>query len=124
MPQCCCEIGRADAEQLLSGIERVAVLGREGTGGGHALDIGEQQAAGRQRNDPFDIAQPQTRTSQGRQAGGNIARRRHALRRQPQQRCRGDRQCDDAERDRLAGQQALAEYDQQDRDTSDGENED
>jgi hypothetical protein len=47
MPQGRAQVGGADAEELLARIEVVTMLGREGASRGHALDIGEQQAAGR-----------------------------------------------------------------------------
>ena len=50
------EIGRADAEKLLPGIESVAMLCGESAGGGYAFDIGQQQAAGRQRKDSLNVA--------------------------------------------------------------------
>ncbi len=81
-----CEIGRTDAQKFLPGIQRVSMLCSEGAGGGHALDIGQQQATRGQRNDPLDIAQPQRRACQGGQACRNFSCRWHPKRRQPQQR--------------------------------------
>ena len=117
------EIGRADAEKLLPGVQSISVLRSEGAGGRYAFDIGQQQAAGGQRNNSLDIAQPQRRACQGGQARRNFSCRRHPERRKPKQRCSNDRQRDNAERDRLSGQQAFAEHEQPDRDDADGENE-
>ena len=58
------EVRRADAKKLLTRIQDISVLGRESAGRGHAFDIGEQQASGRQRNNPLDILQPQRRALQ------------------------------------------------------------
>ena len=117
------EIGRADAEKLLPGIERVSVLCSEGAGGGYAFDIGQQQAAGSQGNDSLDVAHPERRACKRGQARRNFSGRRHAKRRQPQQRCSGDRQRDNSKRDRLSRQQAFAKHDEHDRDNPDDENE-
>ena len=98
------------------------MLGGEGPGGGHALDIGQQQAARGQRNNSLDIAQPQRGTGQRGQAGRDLSRHGHPERRQPEQRGNGNRQRDNAERDRLSRQQPLTVDDQQDRDDADGAN--
>ena len=116
------EIGRADAEKLLPRIESVTVLGGEGAGSGYSFDISQQQAAGRQRNDSLDVAQPESRACKAGQARRNFSCCRHPQRRKPQNGRGNDRQRDDAKRDRSSGQQSFAEYDQPDRDNPDGEN--
>ena len=52
------EICSPKAEKLLSGINCIAVFGCEGSCGGDAFDIRQQQATGRQWNDAIDIPQP------------------------------------------------------------------
>ena len=59
------EIGRADAEEFLPCIHRVAVLGGKGARGGDTFNIGEQQASSRQWHDALDIAQTKRRAIQG-----------------------------------------------------------
>ena len=92
----------------------------EGAGGRDAFDIGEQQASGGQRNNAFDIAQPQRRAFQGGQASRNVPGDWHPKRGKPKHGGGDDRQCNDAERDGLAWQQAFAEHQQHDRDDADG----
>jgi len=75
------EIGCADSEKLLPWIEGVSVLCSEGASSRDAFDVGQQQATSGQRNDSLDIAQSQSWTSQGRQAGRDFSRRGHAERR-------------------------------------------
>ena len=104
------EICRADTEELLSRIESISVLGREGAGGRDAFDIGEQQASGGERNNSLDITQPQRRTFQGGQAGRDLSRDRHPERGKAEQGRRDDRQCNDAERDRFSRQHPFAEH--------------
>ena len=99
------------------------MLRREGAGGGYALDIGQQQAAGGQRNDPLDITQPEGWACQGGQARRYFPRHRHPKRREPQRGGGNDRQRDNPKRDRFSRQQAFAEYDERDRDDPDDENE-
>ena len=99
------------------------MLGREGASGGYALDIGQQQAAGGQRNDPFDVTQPEGWACQGGQARRNFSRYRHPKRRKPERGGGNDRQRDNPKRDRSSRQQAFAEYDEHDRDDPDDENE-
>ena len=114
------EICRTDAEKLLPRVDMISVLCREGAAGRDAFDIGEQQAAGGQRHNAFDIAQPQRRAFQGGQAGRNIPGDRHAERGKPKHGGGDDRQGNNAERNGLSWQQALAEHQQHDRDDADG----
>ena len=97
----------------------ISVLCREGAGRRDAFDIGEQQATGGQRHNAFDITQPQRRAFQGGQASGNISRDRHPKRGKPKHGSGDDRQRHNAERNRFAWQQALAEHQQHDRDEAD-----
>ena len=53
------EIGRADPEEFLPRVDRIAVPGGEAARGRDALHIGEQQASRRERDDSLDIAQAQ-----------------------------------------------------------------
>ena len=62
------EIRRPEAEKFLSRIDCIAMLGCEGSRGRDTFDIREQQAAGGQWNDAFDITQPQGRALQSRQS--------------------------------------------------------
>ena len=100
------------------------MLGGEGTGGGYAFDIGEQQAAGGQRHNALDIAQPQRGQlpASGKPAGISPVTGTPSAGSPSSD--AANRQRDNAERDRLPRQQALAEDEQQDRDDSDGQNED
>jgi hypothetical protein len=85
MPQRRREICRAEAEKLLPRIDMISMLCREGAASRDAFDIGQQQAAGGQRHNAFDITQPQRRAFQGGQASGNISRNGHAKRGEPKQ---------------------------------------
>ena len=108
MAERCCEVGGAEPKQLLARIERIAVLRRKAARRRNALDIGEQQTACGKRDDPLHVAQPQRRAGEARQAARNVARDRNAVRRQAENRCHHDGQCDDGERHRPPGQQPLA----------------
>ena len=46
LPHRCCEVGCPDPQKLLPGIEGISVFGSEGAGGGDALNIRQQHAAG------------------------------------------------------------------------------
>ena len=113
------EIGRAEPKQLLAGIERVSVLLRERAGGRHPLDIAEQQTSGGERDDAFHVAQPQRRPREAGQAGRNISRCRDTQRGEAQHGGSENRDRDDGERNRLAGQPAFAQQEQRDRDEAD-----
>ncbi len=55
------EIGCADAQKVLPGIQRVSVLRCEGAAGRYAFDIGQEQTAGGQRHYSLHITQSEGR---------------------------------------------------------------
>ena len=116
------EIGGTDAEKLLPSIQRIPVLCREGAGGRHAFDVGQQQTSGCQRNDSLDVAHSESGPRQCGQSGRNLSRRRHPECRKPQYGGGNDRQRDDPERDRLPGKHPVAKDDQPECDDADDEN--
>ena len=91
------------------------MLGGERASCRHAFDIGKQQAAGGERHDVLDIAQPQCRTLEAGQAGRYLSRRWHSERTETKDGCGDDRQRNDAERDWPSRQHTFAEHEQQDR---------
>ena len=96
------------------------MLGRESAGRGNALDIGEQQASGRERNDSFDVAQPQRRACQGRQPGRNLAGDRHAHAREVRTRVASDdRSATTASATGRPGSKRSPDQEQHDRDSAD-----
>ena len=70
------QVGDAEAEQLLPHVERVAVLHREGARRRHALDVGEQQAGERERDQAVHVARPQLRQPEAGQPARHAAHQR------------------------------------------------
>ena len=59
--KCDREVGRADAQEFLTRVETIAVLGRECSCRGNAFDIGQQKASGGERKNAIDVAPAQLR---------------------------------------------------------------
>ena len=102
------QVRRAEPEQLLARIDRVAVLLRQRAGGGDAFDVREQQARERERDDAVHVAQPQRRRAEVGQAFRQLADDREAETAERRDRQRDDGQHHDGERDRPARQELLA----------------
>jgi hypothetical protein len=122
VPQPCGEIGRADAEEFLPRIKRISVPCGEGSGCGNAFNVSQQQAAASQRKNSLDVAQPQRRTFDRRQAGRDRTGDRHTQRRQSEDRRHDDRQRHHAQCDRLARQTLCAGKQQENGDNTDSNN--
>jgi hypothetical protein len=78
------EIGGAEPQKFLPHVEVIAVLGRKASCSRDALDIGEQQDAGRQREGIVEFHEPEFWQCKGRQPLRNLAGNRDAKRREPQ----------------------------------------
>ena len=120
MPEGGREIGRPEAEELLTKFERVAVLRGKGAGRGNAFDIRQQQTSAASGKMPS--------TSRARSAGArgmagrrNFTRDRYSECRKTQKCRRDDGQCDNGERDGPSGQPTLAEQKQKDSNAPDSE---
>ena len=109
------QVRRAEPEQLLARIDLVAVLLRQRAGGGDALDVREQEARERERDDAVHVAQPQRRRAEVGQASRQLADDREAEAAERRDRHRDDGKHHDGERDRPARQQLLAREEQGER---------
>ena len=103
------EICRADTEELLSRIEMISVLCREGAARRDAFDVGEQQTTGGKRYNSLYITKPKRGTFQAGQAGRNASHNGYTERGEAKQGSRNDRQCNNAKRDRFSRQHPFAE---------------
>src|SRR5262249_38330631 len=74
------EVCSSKTEKFLPRVQWVTVLGGKGARGGDTLDIGEQQGCSGQRNNSFQIAQPQRWAAQCGQPSGNVSGRFHSKR--------------------------------------------
>jgi hypothetical protein len=91
MAQCRREVGRANSEEFLPGIEAIAMLCRKRACRGNTFDVGEQQTPGSQRNDPLDVAQAQPGELKGWQPRRHLSRGGHAEIGKGERRCHHDR---------------------------------
>jgi hypothetical protein len=80
-------------EKLTARVDRLAVLRGERTRCGNALDVGEQQACARERNETVHLARTQRRQSHGRETSRNQSDRRDATDVEPRRRAGDD--CED-----------------------------
>ena len=109
------EVGAAEGEQLPAHVHVVAVLARERPRRRHALDVAEQQARRRERHDAVDVARPDARQADGRQAGRYRAHGGHPVLGEVEDGARDDRERHHGERHRPARQQPVSQEQQRER---------
>ena len=110
------QIGAADSQEFLRGVEPIAVLGAEHAADGRRFNRREHEARHRQGHDLADVRDADHGQPRHRQALRNFAEQRHATAVQVQY-ARGDDAADhDEERHRTMFQQGLAEQQEHQRD--------
>jgi hypothetical protein len=117
------KVRRSQPEKFLSYVQAVAMLGCKTAGRGHTFNIGEQQAAGRNREEIIKFQQPEGWQPESRQSSRNFSGDGYALRRKAKHGYHRDRQRHDREPHRLARQETLAEQQQQDGNDTDEQHE-
>src|SRR5215471_18109729 len=116
------QICRADAEQFLPWVENIPGFGGEGAGSGHTFDVGKQKTSGSQRNYSLNIAQSECRPRQTGQPRRDFSCYGHPKCGKTEQSCNHNRQRDNAQGNRPARQQTLAEHKHRDGNETDCEN--
>ena len=114
MPEAGHQVRRTDTEEFLARVERVPVLLGEASRRRYALDVSQQQAAGREWKDAFHLVQPQRWKADFRQARRDRSCHRYAIGGEADRLRSYDREHHDTERHRSPRQQPPAGSEQRD----------